>query len=285
MQGPQTATVVGPPGETIHTDKHGRVKLQFHWDRRGKRDDKSSCWVRVSQNWAGKGWGGVFIPHVGQEVVVAFLEGDPDMPLVTGRVYNGENIKAIDLPANKTQSSIQDHSGNFITMEGKGGVQDIRVNAVKDMNFTVKNDYNDTVISGNRKMKVETGTHTEDIEGDTKITIHTGSLTVKVAANTATYELQKTTQIDSTTADVHIVAKTQIALDVGASHILMLENGTIELNAKNITIHGSESVSISSNAIRSIADQEHETKGAITVSEGTTTNTVKGAMVMLNPGT
>jgi type VI secretion system secreted protein VgrG len=119
VHGPQTATVVGPPGETIHTDKHGRVKLQFHWDRRGKRDDKSSCWVRVSQNWAGKGWGGVFIPHVGQEMVVSYQEGDPDMPLVTGGAYNGENSKAIDLPANKTQSAIQDHSGNYMIMEGK----------------------------------------------------------------------------------------------------------------------------------------------------------------------
>jgi type VI secretion system secreted protein VgrG len=140
VHGPQTATVVGPPGETIHTDKHGRVKLQFHWDRRGKRDDKSSCWVRVSQNWAGKGWGGVFIPHVGHEVVVSYQEGDPDMPLVTGRVYNGENSKALDLPANKTQSSVQDHSGNSILMEGKGGAQKINVHAVKDMNVTVDND-------------------------------------------------------------------------------------------------------------------------------------------------
>ena len=140
VHGPQTATVAGPPGETIHTDKHGRVKLQFHWDRRGKRDDKSSCWVRVSQNWAGKGWGGVFIPHVGHEVVVSYQEGDPDMPLVTGRVYNGENSKALDLPANKTQSSVQDHSGNSILMEGKGGAQKINVHAVKDMNVTVDND-------------------------------------------------------------------------------------------------------------------------------------------------
>src|SRR5215831_9726902 len=148
VQGPQTATVVGPPGEIIHTDKHGRVKLQFHWDRRGKRDDKSSCWVRVSQNWAGKGWGGVFIPHVGQEVVVSYQEGDPDMPLVTGRVYNGENTKAVDLPANKTQSAIQDHSGNFIIMEGKKGSEDIRINATKDTNVVIEHDYNEKVKAG-----------------------------------------------------------------------------------------------------------------------------------------
>ena len=112
VYGPQTAIVVGVKGELIHTEKHGRVKLQFHWDRRGKSDDSSSCWVRVSQNTAGAGWGGVFIPHVGHEVIVSFLEGEPDRPMVTGRVYNGENTKAIALPANKTQSAIRDHSGN-----------------------------------------------------------------------------------------------------------------------------------------------------------------------------
>jgi type VI secretion system secreted protein VgrG len=164
VQGPQTATVVGPHGEQIYTDKHGRVKVQFHWDRRGKRDERSSCWVRVSQNWAGKGWGGVFIPHVGHEVVVSYQEGDPDMPLVTGRVYNGENSKAIDLPANKTQSSIQDHSGNSILMEGKGGSQKINVHAVKDMDVTVDNDRTTYV-----KAKL-----TETIDKGHELTVHKG---------------------------------------------------------------------------------------------------------------
>src|SRR5215472_13030547 len=160
VQGPQTATVVGP-GD-IHTDKYGRVKLQFHWDRRGKKDDKSSCWVRVSQNWAGKGWAGVFIPHVGQEVIVSHQHGDPDMPIVTGRVYNGENSKAIGLPANKTQSAIQDHSGNHLLMEGKGGAQEVRLHAVKDMHHTVVNDRTKTVgndettkVGGHRKENVD----------------------------------------------------------------------------------------------------------------------------------
>ena len=164
VQGPQTATVVGPPGEIIHTDKHGRVKLQFHWDRRGKKDDKSSCWVRVSQNWAGKGWGGVFIPHVGQEVIVSYQEGDPDMPLVTGRVYNAENEKAISLPANKTQSSIQDHSGNSILMEGKGGSQKINIHAVKDMDVTVDNNRTTHV-----KAKLS-----ETIDKGHELTVHQG---------------------------------------------------------------------------------------------------------------
>jgi type VI secretion system secreted protein VgrG len=255
VQGPQTATVVGPPGEIIHTDKHGRVKLQFHWDRRGKKDDKSSCWVRVSQNWAGKGWGGVFIPHVGQEVIVSYQEGDPDMPLVTGRVYNGENTKAVDLPANKTQSAIQDHSGNYMIMEGKSGVQDIRVNAVKDMNYTIKNDYNEKVLTGNRKIEVLTGTHTETIKGDTKITITTGTLTTTVSDKTAVYTSKQRTTINSNTADVHVNAATHIQLAAGdpkappASWIKLDKDGNITISAKNIRIIGSETVNVSGDNI------------------------------------
>jgi uncharacterized protein involved in type VI secretion and phage assembly len=125
VQGPQTAITVGPNGESIHTDKLGRVKVHFHWNRYSKKDDTSSCWIRVSQNWGGKGWGGMFIPHVGQEVIVQFLEGDPDMPLITGRVYNAENMPPVPLPGGKTQSIIRDHGGNQIIMEGDGGSQQI----------------------------------------------------------------------------------------------------------------------------------------------------------------
>lgn len=125
VQGPQTALVVGT-GD-IHTDKYGRIKVQFYWDRYGKRDDKSSCWIRVSQNWGGKGWGGMFIPHVGQEVIVEFLEGDPDQPLVTGRVYNAENMPPVALPAGKTKSIIRDHGGNQIRMEGAAGSEQLHL--------------------------------------------------------------------------------------------------------------------------------------------------------------
>ena len=99
VQGPQTAMVVGPAGDEIHTDQYGRVKVQFHWDRLGKRDENSSCWIRVSQPWAGKGWGSVSIPRIGQEVIVDFLEGDPDQPIITGRVYNGDLMPPYALPA------------------------------------------------------------------------------------------------------------------------------------------------------------------------------------------
>ena len=110
VQGPQTAVVVGPGGEEIYTDKYGRVKVQFHWDRRGKKDENSSCWIRVSHPWAGKNWGAIATPRLGQEVIVDFLEGDPDQPIITGRVYNAEQMPPYDLPANKTQTGIKSRS-------------------------------------------------------------------------------------------------------------------------------------------------------------------------------
>ena len=97
----------GPAGDEIYTDKYGRVKVQFHWDRDGKKDENSSCWIRVSQPWAGKGWGAVSTPRIGQEVIVDFLEGDPDQPIITGRVYNAEQMPPYELPANKTQTGIK----------------------------------------------------------------------------------------------------------------------------------------------------------------------------------
>ena len=164
VHGPQTAMVVGPPGEAIFTDKHGRVRVHFHWDRYGKRDDTSSCWIRVSQAWAGRGWGSVNLPHVGHEVVVSFLEGDPDRPLITGRVYNGESGTAMGMPADKTQSGMRDHSGNEILMEGKSGAQDIRVHAVKDMHVTVDD---------NRVMHVKSHL-TETVDKGQEVTIAKG---------------------------------------------------------------------------------------------------------------
>jgi type VI secretion system secreted protein VgrG len=92
VQGPQTAVVVGPGGDEIYTDKYSRVKVQFHWDRYGKKDENSSCWIRVASPWAGKAWGTISTPRIGQEVVVDFLEGDPDQPIITGRVYNAEQM-------------------------------------------------------------------------------------------------------------------------------------------------------------------------------------------------
>ena len=146
IQGTQTATVVGPSGEEIYVDSYGRVKVQFHWDREGKLDEKSSCWIRVSQLWAGKQWGAMFIPRIGQEVIVAFLEGDPDQPIIVGRVYNGEETVPYTLPDEKTKSCIKSNSSpgsggfNELRFEDKKGNEQIFIHAEKDQDIRVKND-------------------------------------------------------------------------------------------------------------------------------------------------
>lgn len=148
VQGPQTAVVTGPGGEEIFTDKYGRVKVRFHWDRNGDKKEKSSCWVRVSTPWAGKSFGFVQIPRIGQEVVVDFLEGDPDQPLITGRVYNAENMPPWELPANATQSGVLTRSSkggaygnaNAIRFEDKKGSEQLWIHAEKNQDIEVEND-------------------------------------------------------------------------------------------------------------------------------------------------
>ena len=148
VQGPQTAIVVGPAGDEIHTDKYGRVKVQFHWDRYGKADQNSSCWTRVSHPWAGKNWGMIAIPRIGQEVIVEFLEGDPDRPIITGRVYNADQMPPWALPAHMTQSGILTRStkdgtfnnANAIRFEDKKGEEQLWIHAEKNQDIEVEND-------------------------------------------------------------------------------------------------------------------------------------------------
>ena len=168
-------------------------------------------------------------------------------------------------------------------MEGKSGVEDIRINATKDTNVTIAHDYNETVKTGNRTIAIQTGTHTETIKGTTSITVTTGAYSHTVAANSADRVSKGPSALISTTEHVFIQAATNIQLHVGASTIWMDSGGQITLQGKNILIKGTESVSIAGGSIRSVADQEHETKGAIVISEGSTTNRVKGNLVMLNP--
>jgi len=153
VHGPQTAVVVGKGGEEIWTDNYGRVKVKFHWDRFSKGDETSSCWVRVSQAWAGSGWGGIHIPRIGQEVIIDFLEGDPDQPIITGRVYNADNMPPYSLPANQTQSGLKSHSTkgggadnfNQLRFEDKKGSEEVNFQAEKDLNTNVKNNESHTV--------------------------------------------------------------------------------------------------------------------------------------------
>lgn len=142
----QTATVVGPPGEEIHTDEHGRIRVRFHWDRRRAFGAHGTCWVRVQQTWSGPGWGSVFLPRIGMEVVVTFLDGDPDRPLVTGCVYNGDNRHPYALPAEKSKSTIKSRTTpggdgyNELRFEDHAGSEEIWIHAQKDWNSVVLHD-------------------------------------------------------------------------------------------------------------------------------------------------
>ncbi len=154
IPGPQTAVVVGPSGEEIFTDKYGRVKVQFPWDREGKKDASSSCWVRVGSLWAGKQWGGIHIPRIGHEVIVVFEDGDPDRPLVVGSVYNADNMPPYTLPDNRTQSGVKSRSSlkgtqdnfNELRFEDKKDSEEIYFHAERDFNRVVEN--NDTLAVG-----------------------------------------------------------------------------------------------------------------------------------------
>ena len=208
VYGPQTATVVGREGEEIWTDSQGRVKVQFHWDRQGRRDENSSCWIRVAQTAAGSRWGGMSIPRVGQEVVVEFLDGDPDAPLITGRVYNEDNPPPLDLPANATQTTFKSKSsqgGNGyseLRFEDKRGSEEIYLRAERDQVIDVRHDRTQSVgrdvsetVGRDRKTTVE---RDAVVESGRKITIEAGD---------------------------------ELELRVGAASIVLRRDGTIALNA------------------------------------------------------
>ncbi len=218
IHGVQTATVVGPASEEIHTDPHGRIKVQFHWDREGKRDDRSSCWVRVGQTWGGLAWGAVYLPRIGQEVVVRFLEGDPDRPLIAGTVYNGANQVPYGLPADKTRTALKSSSSlggagfNELRIEDAAAREEIFTHAQKDETLITENDKSQEVrgyekllvkkdrricVEGHQKLKVVLdensrieGNQTLRVSGNRATTVRqnhqesvTGNQSVKVGSN------------------------------------------------------------------------------------------------------
>lgn len=194
----QTAIVVGKSGEEIWLDKYGRIKVQFHWDRLGKKDEKSSCWVRVAQNWAGKNYGIMFFPRVGQEVVVTFLDGDPDRPLVTGSVYNAEQTVPYTLPDDSTKSTIKTQTSkngtgkfNEIRFEDKADSEEIFVHAQKDMNVEVLNDLTRLV----KHDEVETieNDSTIDVQHDRKLTVK-NDRSITVSEGNETHDVSKGTR-------------------------------------------------------------------------------------------
>jgi type VI secretion system secreted protein VgrG len=238
VAGTHTAKVVGSSGEEIWTDANGRVKLKFYWDGSAGADENSSCWVRVSQSSAGQGWGHLFLPRIGQEVVVSYVDGDPDRPLVTGSVYNGENATPIALPSLQTQSVMRSRSskggtaGNEIRMEDKLDSEELYFHAQKDMNVAIENALTTTVIAGaeshviqkgDRTIDVQTGkethtvkgTRTLDVTGDETHTNH-AAFTQNVSGN---YTLKVTGNlVIDVTGSVSIKAGTSLASEGGTTH-------------------------------------------------------------------
>ncbi len=175
ITGPQTAMVVGKSGEEIWTDEYGRVKVQFHWDRYSETNENSSCWIRVAQVWAGKNWGAMYIPRIGQEVIIEFLEGDPDRPIITGRVYNAQAMPPYGLPSEKTKSTLKSNSSkggqgfNEIRFEDKKGEEQIFIHAEKNQDTRIKNDNFEWI--GNERHLIVKSDQLELVEGDKHATV------------------------------------------------------------------------------------------------------------------
>jgi type VI secretion system VgrG family protein len=228
--GNQTAVVTGPAGEEIHCDEYGRVKVQFHWDRLGQGNDKSSCWLRLSSTWAGKRYGSVVIPRIGMEVLVSFFEGDPDQPIISGCLYHKRHNTAYVLPANKTRSSFKTLSSpggggfNELRIEDKKGEEQIFVHAARDWDQHIKHDQNITV--GNERHDAVTANSYSEFKAQEQITI---DLARKVEAKASDHLSVSQTQ--------HIKAGTALLTRAGREvHLYagdkVVAEATIELTAK-----------------------------------------------------
>jgi type VI secretion system secreted protein VgrG len=277
MQGPQTAIVCGKSGEEIDTDEFGRVKVQFHWDRKSKNDENSSCWVRVAQVWAGAGWGGMAIPRIGQEVIVDFIEGDPDRPIVTGRVYNGDNMPPYALPGNKTRSTIMSRSSkggaadnfNEIRFEDKKGEEEMYLHAEKDQNILVEN--NQTLVVG--KSKKDAGDRALAVHNDEAIEIGRDR-SMKVGRDkTETVDRNKTI----TVADSHTeqVGK-NMSISVGSS---LTESVSINYSetvgaAMELTVGGLLAVTVGAGSTETVGGSKGESVG------GSKSETIGGSRTM-----
>lgn len=265
MRGPQTATVVGPAGEEIFTDKYARVKVQFHWDRLGKKDQNSSCFVRVSQTWSGAGWGFIQIPRIGQEVIVDFLEGDPDRPIITGRVYNGKEMPPYELPGNATQSGLKTNSSpggggwNELRFEDKAGSEEVYFQAQKDHNLLIKHDRSKLVqhdqsdrIDNNAKHSV--GVNLDEDVGNNKTTKVGVDRTVKIGSNdTETVGVNRSLTVG---ANETISIGSNSTETIGASH-----TQTVAI-VQTVTVGAARVDTVGATETRSVGATQSNTIGA-----------------------
>ena len=255
VPGPHTAIVVGPPGEEIHTDEHGRIKVRFHWDRHSPPDDRASCWIRVAQTWAGPGWGAVFLPRVGMEVLVEFLDGDPDRPLVTGSVYNSLNQPPVALPDQRTRSAIRTESSpggggyNELRFEDARGREELLLRAQRDLReialhdntrtvgrdqtlevggnqqITVTGDRLVTVTEGDEATSVTNGSHKTTVRGHHTVVVQEGDSALHVQKGKHLTEAEQQVRICSNSADIEIEAGTGASL-ITMRHGLVLSGAT-----------------------------------------------------------
>lgn len=235
-----TAVVTGPPGEEIHTDEHGRIKVRMHWDRSAGPDEDASCWLRVAQSWSGNGWGSSFIPRVGMEVLVAFLDGDPDRPLCVGCVYNGDHRTPYTLPDERTKTTIRTQSSpggdghNELTFEDAAGAEEVYVRAQRNLRTQVLQSESRTVgadqsvqIGNDQTLAVDGDRHTT-IKGNHTLAIDGGG-TEGVKGSQMTVNGDVEVEVTGTGV-VKITAATRIELHVGGSSIVM-DGQTIQFQA------------------------------------------------------
>ncbi len=268
IPGPQTAKVVGPSGEDIYCDKYGRIRVQFFWDRDGKNNENSSCWIRVAQVFAGANWGTIYTPRIGMEVIVAFLDGDPDQPLVVGSVYNADNMPPYTLPGQKTQSGIKTRSTtkgtsstyNEMRIEDQKDSELFYFRAQKDFQREVMN--NDTLTVSNDQTITITKNRSETVsEGNMSTTVSKGN--------------------KSTT-----VSKGNVAMDVtSGNYNLTLGSGSanVKCNGGSILLQAASSITLKVGANEIVISQSGVTiKGTMVQSTATGTSKITGAIVQVN---
>jgi type VI secretion system secreted protein VgrG len=264
----QSAIVTGPAGEEIYTDSLGRVKVKFHWDRRKEADEHSSCWIRVSQSWAGAGWGAMHIPRIGQEVLVNFIEGDPDRPIITGRLYHGENPVPETLPDDKTVSGLKScstpggRSFNQLRFEDRKGAEQLCLHAAKEMDLRVANDRR-TFIGNDAHTRVHNQMHTQ-IGGNHHLRVKGDALTQLAASDTLIAGRDQQHRIGG---DFCLEAGQSI--DLNALTAMVVEAGarlTLKVGPSFVTIDDS-GVSVGGPTIRFIENGRAESGRGVFVSE------------------
>jgi type VI secretion system secreted protein VgrG len=293
IPGTQTALVVGKSGEEIYTDKYGRIKVQFHWDQLGKNDENSSCWVRVAQGWAGKAWGQIFLPRVGQEVVVSFLEGDPDRPLVTGGVYNAEQTVPYELPAQATRSTVKSNTSkggagsNELCFEDKKGSEEVYLHAQKDLNLEVENNRteqiknDDTVtVKNNRTVTIQ--------EKNESLTVSKGNRTVKVETGDETHQVKGKRALTATGDETHDNGG-KFTHTTGGNYTLKVTGdlvieatGAVTIKGMNINLEASASMTQKAQANFSVEGAMLQQKGKMAELSADGVLTLKGSLVKIN---